>query len=97
MSAAMLMREACKEGPRGSVSVKSRVAKAAALLQAPQQKLPVSVKQLPSDTTLPASALYLALFIWTTAQVQIFPHASIPDNCVASSRAVCTHVPRRHK
>ena len=39
------------------------------MLQAPQQKLPVRVEQLPSDTVLPASALYLALFIWTTAQV----------------------------
>ncbi len=40
------------------------------MLQAPQQKLPVRVEQLPADTTIPASALYVALFIWTTAQVR---------------------------
>jgi len=39
-------------------------------IQAPQQKLPVKVEQLPQDIATPASALYVALFIWTTAQVR---------------------------
>lgn len=56
------------------------VAKRKPAKQAPKPKLPVRVEQLPSDTTLPASALYLALFIWTTAQGLADPAGRITND-----------------
>jgi hypothetical protein len=40
-------------------------------MQAPTvlQRLPVRVTPLPSSTAVPVSALYLALAVWTLAQV----------------------------
>ena len=53
--------------------------------QAPQQKLPVKVEQLPQDIAIPASALYVALFIWTTAQVRPPPGGADWDGVVLFS------------
>ena len=57
-------------------TVSLRQTKVYIMIQAPQQKLPVRVEQLPQDTTIPASALYVALFIWTTAQVRPPPEGA---------------------
>ncbi|CAL5224812.1 g7558 [Coccomyxa viridis] len=64
------------------------VAKRKPAKQAPKQKLPVRVEQLPSDTTLPASALYLALLIWTTAQGLADPAGRITNDAPGLQLAI---------
>ena len=62
------------------------------LRQAPAalQKLPVRVAALPTSTAVPVSALYLALAVWTLAQVcAIMPWQSSQHLPCSPSHLVC--------